>query len=638
MRSFKSSSRPAQVLLAITLLASCSGQGDAGADRSDEESKVKGYTMDQHSHARPEEAVITHLDLDITVDPAQRTIAGVAAYRIKGAEHGRIILDTDDIRVESVLDQAGSPLEFELGDSSFLGRPLEVELKATTSSIAIKYRTGRNAKALQWLSPQQTADKEHPFLFTQGQAILTRSWIPVQDSPGIRFTYDATVRVPEALMAVMSAINPQERSSDGVYHFKQERPIPAYLIALAVGDIVFKPVDDRTGVYAERSVVDKAAWEFADMGDMLRTAEDLYGPYRWGRYDVIVLPPSFPFGGMENPCLTFATPTILAGDRSLTALVAHELAHSWSGNLVTNATWNDFWLNEGFTVYFEGRISEAIYGPDYAGMLQQLGRQDLELTLAQIAKSKHPEDSRLRLDLAGRDPDDGMTDVAYEKGAAFLRLIESKVGRAKFDSFIRQYFDEFAFQSMTTDRFLSYLEAQLLAPNKVKLDLAEWVDGSGLPANAPTPVSDRFVKVDKEIKRWEEGAGPRDLATEEWSTFEWMHFLRHLPKELSEARLKELDRAFGFTKSGNAEVLAAWFEVCIRNDHDEAYDRLDDFLATVGRRKFLVPLYTEMTRTEKGRIMAQTIYKNARPNYHSVSVRTIDELLSWKDDHPPVNF
>lgn len=582
--------------------------------------------------------MITHLDLDITVDPVARTIAGTATYRIKGAEHGRIILDTDDLLVESVKDEGGAPLAYQLGDSTLLGRALQVELGPGTSAIAISYRTSRNARALQWLSPQQTADKAHPFLFTQGQAILTRSWIPVQDSPGIRFTYAATVRVPSELMAVMSAINPQERSADGVYHFKQERPIPAYLIALAVGDIVFKPVDARTGVYAERSVVDKAAWEFADMGDMLRAAEDLYGPYRWGRYDVIVLPPSFPFGGMENPCLTFATPTIIAGDRSLTALVAHELAHSWSGNLVTNATWNDFWLNEGFTVYFEGRISEAIYGPDYAGMLQELGRQDLKLTLAQIAKSKHPEDSKLRLDLTGRDPDDGMTDVAYEKGAAFLRLIESKVGREKFDAFIRQYFDTFAFQSMTTDRFLGYLEAELLAPNKVKLDVAEWVDGVGLPANAPTPVSDRFVKVEAEIKRWEDGAKPQELATTEWSTFEWMHFLRHLPKELSEDRLKELDKAFAFTRSGNAEVLAAWFEVCIKNDHDPAYGRLDDFLATVGRRKFLVPLYTELVKTEKGRLMAQTIYKNARPNYHSVSVRTIDELLSWKDDHPPVNF
>jgi aminopeptidase N len=626
------------LIAAILLAGSCAEQGPTQVEGVEASEAEPTYVMDHHSHSRPNEAVITHLDLDVAVDMDAHSIRGTASYRIKGAAGGRIVLDTDGIQVEAVEDLNGTALSYQLGDSTFLGRPLEITLGKDTKGITVHYRTGRFARALQWLAPGQTADKEHPFLFTQGQAILTRSWIPIQDSPGIRFTYEATVRVPKDLMAVMSAVNPQERSVDGVYHFKQQQPIPAYLIALAVGDIVFKPVDERTGVYAERSVVEKAAWEFADMGTMLRSAEELYGPYRWGRYDVIVLPPSFPFGGMENPCLTFATPTILAGDRSLTALVAHELAHSWSGNLVTNATWNDFWLNEGFTVYIEGRISEAIHGPDYAGMLQQLGRQDLLHTLVGIAKGKHPEDSRLRLDLTGRDPDEGMTDVAYEKGAAFLRLIESKVGRPKFDAFVRAYFDAFAFQSMTTDHFLAYLDENLLAPNKVELDVQAWVDGEGLPANAPTPESDRFNKVDQEVKRWVDGQPAKKLATNGWSTFEWMHFIRHLPRQLDDERMDELDRAFGFTGSGNAEVLAAWFELCIHNDHDAAFGRMDEFLSTVGRRKFLIPLYTEMTRTEKGRIMAQTIYKSARPNYHSVSVRTIDELLAWKDNHPPVNF
>lgn len=594
--------------------------------------------MDHHSHARPDEAVITHLELDIAVDMAARTIAGTATYRIEDHGKGRIILDTDGLIVEKVMDGKGEALAFTLGDSTFLGRPLEVSIPAGTESFAVQYRTGRNAKALQWLEPHQTADRKHPFLFTQGQAILARSWIPVQDSPGIRFTYAAKVSVPDGLMAVMSGTNPQKPSADGVYSFTQEQRIPAYLIALAVGDLAFKPVDARTGVYAERSVVDNAAWEFADMGRMLEAAENLYGPYRWGRYDLIVLPPSFPFGGMENPCLTFATPTIIAGDRSLTALVAHELAHSWSGNLVTNATWNDFWLNEGFTVYFESRISEALYGADYAGMLQQLGRQDLQGELAKIAAGRHPEDGRLRLDLAGRDPDEGMTDVAYEKGAAFLRLLEARVGRPKFDAFIRDYFDRFAFQSMTTDRFLAHLDEHLLKPNEVEVNVAEWVDGDELPANAPTPVSDRFTKVEEEIARWEEGTAARELSTSEWSTFEWMHFIRHLPDGLTEARMNELDAAFGFTKTGNAEVLAAWLEQCIRNDHDEAFDRLDQFLNTVGRRKFLVPLYTRMLETEKGRLMAQTIYRSARGNYHSVAVHTIDGLLAWKDNQPPVNF
>ncbi len=622
--------------LLSVLLVACSERGTPKETSTDPDPTE--HTMDHHSHARPDEAVITHLDLNVAVDMEARRIGGTASYRIKDHGKGRIVLDTDGLQVDAVTDGKGAPLEFSLGDSTFLGRPLEVKLPPGTDAVNIQYHSGRSAKALQWLEPQQTTDKKHPFLFTQGQAILTRSWIPIQDSPGIRFTYEATVKVPNDLMAVMSAINPQQRTADGTYRFRQEQPIPAYLIALAVGDLVFLPVDKRTGVYAERSVVEKAAWEFADMGTMLSTAEDLYGPYRWGRYDVIVLPPSFPFGGMENPCLTFATPTILAGDRSLTALVAHELAHSWSGNLVTNATWNDFWLNEGFTVYFESRISEAIHGPDYAGMLQQLGRQDLLGTLVHIANSKHPEDSKLRLDLRGRDPDDGMTEVAYEKGAAFLRLLEAQVGRPKFDAFIRDYFDRFAFQSMTTDRFLAHLQTHLLEPNQLQVNVTEWIDGTGLPANAPTPESDRFNKVEMEIRRWVEGTPAKALATSGWSTFEWMHFLRHLPKEMTEKQMNDLDAAFTLTKSGNAEVLAAWFEQCIRNDHDAAFTRMDEFLNTVGRRKFLVPLYTQMVESEKGRVLAQTIYKSARKNYHSVSVQTIDEILAWKDDKPPVNF
>ena len=631
-----SSALPAYIVL-VFLVSACTAGPGTGAEGGEQEDSTD-HVMDHHSHARPNEAVITHLDLDIAVDMAAHRISGTADYVVQAKDGKHIILDIDGLVIEGVVDGAGVKLPYTLGDSTFLGRALKVDLPSGTDRIAISYHTGDRAKALQWLGPEQTADKMHPFLFTQGQAILTRSWIPVQDSPGIRFTYKAKVSVPKELMAVMSASNPQAHTADGVYHFTMDQPIPAYLVALAVGDMAFKPINGRTGVYAERSVVDRAAWEFADMGTMLDIAERLYGPYRWERYDVIVLPPSFPFGGMENPRLTFATPTILAGDRSLTALVAHELAHSWSGNLVTNATWDDFWLNEGFTVYFESRISEAIHGPDYAGMLQQLGRQDLLGTFVRIAKSAHPEDGKLHLDLKGRDPDEGMTEVAYEKGAAFLRLLEAKVGRSKFDTFLRDYFERFAFQSMTTDRFLLHLQEHLLEPNQLTVDVDAWVNGTGLPADAPTPVSDRFNKVDHEIQRWTQGTPARQLATTGWSTFEWMHFLRHLPRTMTEAQLVELDKAFKFTTSGNAEVLVAWLESCIRNDHDAAFARLDQFLNMVGRRKFLVPLYTEMTTTEKGRIMAQAIYRTARPNYHSVSVHTIDGILAWKDNQPPVNF
>ncbi len=611
--------------------ASCAGPETAKRDQQNDSSpqNVNGTVHDPHSHARPEEAVVKHLDLDIVVDMAAHRIRGTATYALQRTGGNSVVFDTDGLDIAAVSLTDGSPLKYTLGDSSFMGRALTVELPADADNVRIAYSTKEGARALQWLNPAQTADKTRPFLFTQGQAILTRTWIPVQDSPGIRFTYNARVKVPNDLMALMSASNPQQRSSDGVYTFRMEKPIPAYLIALAVGDIDFRPIDQRTGVYAERGVVEKAAWEFADMGRMVTAAEELYGPYRWGRYDVIVLPPSFPFGGMENPMLTFATPTILAGDRSLTALIAHELAHSWSGNLVTNATWDDFWLNEGFTVYFEHRISEALYGEAYSAMTGLLGHQDLVASIKDIESGKHPEDTRLKLDLAGRDPDDGMTDIAYEKGYGLLRLIESKVGRSAFDTFLRGYFDHFAFQGMTTERFVSYLKEQLLGPQKVEINLDRWIYQTGLPDDDIVPVSDNFEKVEREITRWNDGVPARQLATSTWSTFEWMHFIRHLPSGLSAARLDQLDDAFGFTRSGNSEILAAWLEQCIKNDYAKSYERLDDFLTHVGRRKFLIPLYEELTRTEKGRAMAMNIYQRARENYHSVSVRTIDDMLGW---------
>ncbi len=623
----------------VLLIAACSGgDGEADGTQQPANTEPRSLPMDPHSAARPDEAVITHLDLDLRVDMDARRIEGTATYDIKADGARSIVFDTDGLEIQRVTLADGGVAKHALGDSSVLGRPLTVEIPEGTRRLSIAYRTGPGARALQWLAPRQTTDKHEPFLFTQGQAILTRTWIPIQDSPGIRITYNATVQVPSDLMAVMSASNPRERSADGRYTFRMDQPIPPYLIALAVGDLAFKPIGARTGVYAEPGVVEKAAWEFADMENMLIAAEELYGPYRWERYDVIVLPASFPFGGMENPRLTFATPTILAGDRSLTALVAHELAHSWSGNLVTNATWNDFWINEGFTVYFEKRICEKIYGKEYADMLALLGYQDLKESMDKIAAGAHPEDTRLKLDLAGRDPDDGVTDVAYEKGYAFLRLLEEKAGRPAFDAYLRKYFDAFAFRSMTTERFIDHVKKELLVPKGITVDIDQWIYRPGMPADLIVPVSDRFDLVDREIERWTTGTPAGGLATRGWSTFEWMHFLRNLPAGLARDRMAELDGAFGFTTSGNAEVLGAWLEQCVRNDYAPAYEKLDVFLTTVGRRKFVQPLFEELIKTEKGRAMAANIYKAARPNYHAVTVRTIDEVLNWKEMGEPITM
>jgi leukotriene-A4 hydrolase len=581
---------------------------------------------DIHSFARPDEAIVRHLALDLTVDFEAHRLAGAATLHIDLPHGGReLVLDTNGLTVTRVTLDDGTTAAFTIGDPQpYLGAPLTIAVKPETKWVRVDYSSSPDAAAVQWLSPEQTAGGKHPFLFTQSQAILARTWVPCQDSPGIRMTYEATVQVPKGLMAIMSAENPTEVSADGVYQFRMPQPIPSYLLALAVGDLAFKSLGSNSGVWAEKPMIDASAYELADTPKMIEAAEKLYGPYRWGQYDVLVLPPSFPFGGMENPRLTFATPTILAGDRSLVNLVAHELAHSWSGNLVTNATWNDFWLNEGFTVYFERRIMEEIAGRDYSEMLALLGFQDLQSTVAELPAP----DTRLFLDLTGRDPDEAATKLPYEKGYFLLRLIEETVGRTEWDAFLRDYFARHAFHSMTTTAFVKELQAAFPRLGD-KVDVNVWINGPGIPDNAPVVRSDAFTKVEEQVKAFEGGTPAARLATQKWSTHEWIHFLRHLPKSLTLAQMTDLDAAHGFTSSGNSEILHEWLLQAIEHRYEPAYDALERFLLRQGRRKFLKPLYQKLAETPEGLERARRIYTKARPMYHSVSYRTIDQILKW---------
>ena len=603
------------------LLTGCAGD----SKNAEENTTMTDYIKDTHSYANPEEAVITHLALDLEADFGIKELKGTATYDINAAEDASsIIFDSKELNIESVTVD-GKEVEFTLGEEKeIFGQPLTIPIKGTSKKVVIAYSTSPDAEALQWLNPSQTAGKSHPYLFTQGQAILTRTWIPIQDSPGIRISYEATISVPEELMAVMSASNPQERNASGKYRFTMAQPIPPYLIALAIGDITFKAIGERTGVYSEPSMIASSAFELSDMEKMVEAAEALYGPYKWDRFDLIILPPSFPFGGMENPRLTFATPTIIAGDKSLVALVAHELAHSWSGNLVTNATWNDFWLNEGFTVYFELRIMEALYGKSYAAMLTSLGHQGLVETV----KDLDERDTHLFLDLEGRNPDDGMTDIAYEKGAHFLMMLEKEVGRATFDAFLRSYFKDHEFQTMTTDKFVAYLKTNLLAPNGVTVNIDEWIYGPGLPENCPVVTSERFEAVSEQATAFIAGKSAESLKTEDWTTHEWLHFLKALPYSLADGQMQDLDNAFNLTQSGNREIQAAWYKLAIYQGYGkEILPSIRTFLVEVGRRKFLTPLYTAMIESGM-REEAKSIFSEARPNYHSVSYNTIDALLA----------
>ncbi|MGI9044364.1 MAG: M1 family metallopeptidase [Gemmatimonadaceae bacterium] len=624
--------RAVSLSLALAAMAACSGKGNGAAS----DVALPPIPADVHSHARPDEARVTHVSLDITPDFATRRISGTARLSIeKSADADSVVLDIRDLDVTRVTDAAGRPLGFTVGTSrEFMGAPLAIALPATGDTIVVEYSTSPDAAAVQWLSPSQTAGGKLPFMFTQGQAILTRTWVPTQDGPGIRQTYDAVVRVPQGMRAVMSAESVgaepgKDEKGLSVYTFRMPHAIPPYLIALAVGDLAFRAIGSNTGVYAEPSVVERAASEFVEVDQMIEAAEKLYGPYRWGRYDLLVLPPAFPFGGMENPMLTFATPTILAGDRSLVSLVAHELAHSWSGNLVTNATWDDFWLNEGFTSYIEARIMEELRGKPYADMLRQLGRQDMLATVEELGTAR-AADTRLRLDLAGRNPDDGMTDIAYEKGAAFLYTVESVAGRDRLDRFLRQYFDNFAFKPMSSERMVAYMRQNLLTDEEAtRINVQQWIFEPGVPANIPPVQSAAFAAVQQKVDAWKGGAPASTLDVASWSTHEWLHFLRSLPDTISQDRIAELDRTFGLSTSGNSEILFAWFRKAIANRYEPAFPALERFLLSQGRRKFVAPLFADLAATPWGKTMATSIYRRARPMYHSVSTGTIDRTLGW---------
>ncbi|WP_419227354.1 M1 family metallopeptidase [Alteromonas marina] len=579
--------------------------------------------IDYHSFANPNEVRVTHLSLDLTANFESKQLIGSVTLDIERAkpENDTLVLDTRGLDIQRV-SVDGEDVPFDMGETDpDLGTPLSITLPSAANSLTVAYSTSPEASGVQWLTPAQTAGKKHPFLFTQAQAVHARSFVPLQDSPQVRVTYDATIKTPEALLAVMSASNDPTTERDGEYEFTMPQPIPSYLIALAIGDLEFKAMGERTGVYAEPALLESAAKEFEDTEAMLEVTEATYGPYQWDRYDLLILPPSFPFGGMENPRLSFITPTVIAGDKSLVSLIAHELAHSWSGNTVTNATWRDLWLNEGFTTYLTYRIMEMIYGHDRFKKEAVLGYQDLENDVAALDDN----DEILAIDLRGRNPDDVFSNIPYEKGALFLREIEQKIGRENFDAFLMQYFKDFAFKSITTDTFIAYLDKTLLKqyPNELDAErIHTWIFEPGIPEGAPHPESDAFSKIDETRSAWLSGGiKAADIETGQWTVHEWLYFLNNMPESLSEAQLVELDSAFSLTSTKNNEIAHSWLMIAVENNYQPAFERLYSYLVSIGRNKLVKPLYRELSKTPEGKAFAKRAFEEAKPGYHPLTVK-----------------
>jgi aminopeptidase N len=488
----------------------------------------------------------------------------------------------------------------------------------------VAYRTSPDASALQWLSPEQTAGRREPFLFSQCQAIHARSVIPLQDSPRVRVTFEAELTVPAALRALMAAAFEAREVTGEVATERWVMPqaIPPYLLAFAVGDLASRDVGPRSRVWAEPAVLDKAAWEFGEIDASLSAGEALFGPYDWDRFDMLVMPPSFPYGGMENPRLTFLTPTLLAGDRSQVAIVSHELAHSWTGNLITNADAEHFWLNEGWTRYAELRIVEATLGVDARTLHEALGRRGLDRAIERFKQEGRPELTRLRTHLTGIDPDDAFSEVPYDKGCLFLLAIEERVGRPRFDRFIRAYIETFRFGSITTDDFVAFTAREL--PGVLEaINAPAWIDGQGVPPNAPAVRSNLLEAIESLGDRL-----PDEAVAARWSATEWQLYLDALPRPLSAEVAAGLDARFSLTAKTNYEVLVTWLTVAIPAHHDAVLPRAEALLGEVGRMKYLKPLYRALMARADTQPIARRAFERHQASYHPIARAVVRAVVS----------
>ncbi len=587
--------------------------------------------IDPHSFFDDAQPRTRSWHLRLRVDFERRVLEGEATlvFPGKGVE-GVLDLDTKGLAIHrAYVTATAASLPFELGpEEPILGRRLRLQLPPGTMGITIAYETSPEALGLQWLAPEQTAGGRQPFLFSQCQAIHARTLVPCQDCAVARVSYDAEITVPQGLTAVMSAgPNGEAPAAPGwrTFRFKMPQPIPSYLLALAVGELEGRDVSPRVRVWAEPATLEKAAWEFAETEGFITKAEGLFGPYDWDRYDMLVLPPSFPYGGMENPRMTFLTPTLLAGDRSLVDVVAHELAHSWTGNLVTNATAEHFWLNEGFTVWAERRILRVLHGEAAETLGWALGQKALDESLARFADQ--PELTKLRTHLEGIDPDDAFSSIPYEKGARLVVTLERAVGEAAFAGFLKAYMKRFRFQSITTEQFCAFTEEQfpgLLAQVNAKA----WLHESGIPADAPRFVSEQLEALTLLAKGWPAEQRPTEAQCEGWNPSELLIYLQQLPRDVSHEDCAWLDDRLKLTERGNFEILVEWLCLAAGSGYAPVFDRVRQVLSTVGRMKYVRPLYQALGKTEPGRRLAREVFAQAAPTYHSLTRRVAEGVIA----------
>jgi len=604
--------------------------------------------LDYHSFANVEQFRVTRVGLSLRVDFRNKVLFGAAVLEVKRLDPraSELVLDTRDLDVRDVSEKASNvlgalsksettwvsrPFHFDKADP-ILGSPLVIELppllKKSTETIKIEYITSPSAPGLVWLTDQQTLGKHHPFLFSLSSPIGARSWIPLQDTPQVRASYSAVIYTDNDVLAVMSAKNDPKAKRNGEYSFIQSDAIPSCLIALAVGDLRFKELGPRTGVYAEKPLADEAAKEFADAEALLRAGERLFGAYRWDRFDIVVPPPSFPVAEVGDPDASFVSPSVVTGDRSRESVAAQAVAEAWSGELVSSATWRDAWIGAGLAVYMRGRILEEVYGAQRAAAERAMQLRSLREELAR----QDPADQVLAADFRRRDPGAASREPADEKAGLLFAQLDGKFGRERFDAFLKAYFDHFMLKSITTEQFLTYLKDNLLDryPGIISANqVTAWVMTPGIPADAPFPASSGLESVDAARSAWLAGKVPaKKLDTRGWLTPQWTYFLDNFQGPLRKDQLADLDQAFGFTRTANAEIASGWLLLVIRNTYQPSYLRLEQYLETTGRQSLIEPLYIELMKTAAGATLAKRVYALAKPAYAARTAAALNAIVT----------
>uniref|UniRef100_A0A8W7P7T6 Leukotriene A(4) hydrolase n=1 Tax=Anopheles coluzzii TaxID=1518534 RepID=A0A8W7P7T6_ANOCL len=608
--------------------------------------------LDPSSYSNAQELIIRHVDLDWTVNFDKSTISGTATlhFKLTKKDLEEVFLDVSDLTVSSVAAKSNAgeiPLDWDIGGTiENIGSKLTIYLPTKTNdelTLVIAYETSPKASALQWLTPEQTFGKKHPYLFSQCQAIHARSILPCQDTPAVKFTYNATLRHPKEVTGLMSAI--KVGSEPGVSKFQQKTPIPSYLLAIVVGALVSKPIGPISSVWAEQEQIDEAAEEFSQTADFIAKAEEICGPYVWERYDLLVMPPSFPFGGMENPCLTFVTPTLLAGDKSLATVVAHEIAHSWTGNLVTNRNFEHFWLNEGFTVFVEGKIVGRLSGNASRDFHALHGLSELsDCIKTQLADT--PELTKLVVDLSECGPDDAFSTVPYIKGSTFLRYLEDLLGGpSKFEPFFRAYLDRFKYQSVLTNDFKQMLYEWFREDpnNEVLLERINWdlwLFGEGMPPVIPSYDRSMLEACLAHATLWAENdldtIKNSPLVKQSLVSVQLIEFLAQLLEkknivDLTAEKVALLGETYGFSTTKNAELRFRFVRLFIRARLIEKMDEILAFANSNFRMKFVRPVYKELGAWPQARPIAIENYNRVKDQMMTVCAYTVAKDLGISD-------